>query len=71
MHRSRVFVPLASAVAFALGWLLLRLMLGREVRPLEAVVLAAACVAAVLWWRASRARHARQQAESMRDSALW
>lgn len=46
-------------------------LLHRDLTLLDAVLLNAATLASIAWARRRRKRLHRQQAESMRDSALW
>lgn len=73
--RTMRLTPIATlVVAVLLGallWVAVPVAIGRPLRLWEAVVVSAAILALLEWWRRRWLRREREQTESLRDSALW
>lgn len=75
LSRTMRITPVATLfIAASLGaviWLGAPVAIGRALKPLEALIIAAVVLVLLAWWRGRRIRRKRAQTESMRDSALW
>ncbi len=71
IHLTPVATAAAAGLLSALLWLAAPVAIGRLLRPWEALLVAAAILALLEWWRGRRLRRQREQIESLRDSALW
>ena len=71
MRLTPITILLLAVSLGALLWAVAPAVMGRSLLLWEALLLTAAIMVLLEWWRRRRLWREREQLESLRDSALW